>query len=520
MSATSKLNPTVDHYARLAPLGVMILHYTIFRPVLTCQKATFAELEQTARQFFMLPANAQLKFFTTFVTDDLLQIDPDAWPRIYQVVTALWIEIDLAPPQKDLAIDTVLAGIMSGMIQSSAPSPGPKPTQPTATPSTGTKFSDANQIFVPGSGPTPPQSRATPSADATSSSGSTTSTATPSPGANSSGANKTSASGSGPASVQPTATPNAGTAFFSPAAPTTSAPAFVFKSTQPVFSFSSDHPAFNFSRPPNPLPSKPSPFSFDTSSNSPSRFAKPVIYLYPPSPGSVNVRLSLISPWEFSAIYPLATAKHLESGPLVGRESITWDVVASPDGQLRLSDGLQVSYLYWEAETRSPGGVDTPPSSRPLTPEWALSVERFDPSNPILTPQDSVLLRVPGDVTKYLDKALLALGLHTEARTSFITYWLPSFVKHEYIALRFVEQSSYEAAARLDITPKPDVVMRVFMLFRGVDGQSVADWSAAAERAQDMDVAKWKTIVGVDVEKMSCEELFRVLEWGGMEVYQ
>jgi len=50
-----------------------------------------------------------------------------------------------------------------------------------------------------------------------------------------------------------------------------------------------------------------------------------------------------------------------------------------------------------------------------------LPVEKFDPSNPVLTPHNSVLLRVPSDLTKYLDQALLALELHTEARTSFIT---------------------------------------------------------------------------------------------------
>ncbi|KAG2740062.1 hypothetical protein P692DRAFT_20840935 [Suillus brevipes Sb2] len=45
-----------------------------------------------------------------------------------------------------------------------------------------------------------------------------------------------------------------------------------------------------------------------------------------------------------------------------------------------------------------------------------------------------------------------ALGLHTEARTSFITYWLTSFLKHEYIALRFVPQAAYERAASLNFS--------------------------------------------------------------------
>ncbi|KAF8351054.1 hypothetical protein F5887DRAFT_935658 [Amanita rubescens] len=236
---------------------------------------------------------------------------------------------------------------------------------------------------------------------------------------------------------------------------------------------------------------------------------KPVIYLFPPTPISVNVGLSLSSAWEFSAVYPLVPVKRPASG-----QTISWNVFAEPSGKLRLSDGLEVSYLYWEAETRISREIATPPISRPHTPE----LEPFDPSKPVLTPQNSVLLRAPVDLTGYLDKALSAMGLHTEARTSFITYWLPSFIKYEYVALRFLEQSSYESAARLDITPKPDVVTRVFMLFRGVDACDLDIWSEAEQRTKDMDVGGWRTIVGIDVEGMGCEELFRVLEWGGMEV--
>jgi hypothetical protein len=79
---------------------------------------------------------------------------------------------------------------------------------------------------------------------------------------------------------------------------------------------------------------------------------KPVICLYPPTPISINVCLSLVNSWEFSAIYPLVPIKRSQSHstPPVGGETISWDVFAEPDGKLRLSDGLEVSYLYWEVE--------------------------------------------------------------------------------------------------------------------------------------------------------------------------
>jgi hypothetical protein len=47
---------------------------------------------------------------------------------------------------------------------------------------------------------------------------------------------------------------------------------------------------------------------------------------------------------------------------------------------------------------------------------------------------------------------------------------LLSIEKHEPIALRFLLQEQYEAAAELAIEPKPDVVTREFVLFCGMRG--------------------------------------------------
>ncbi|KAJ8087491.1 hypothetical protein PM082_006322 [Marasmius tenuissimus] len=132
-------------------------------------------------------------------------------------------------------------------------------------------------------------------------------------------------------------------------------------------------------------------------------------------------------------------------------------------------------------------------------------------------------------LTPYLKTALAALGLHTEARTSFITYWLPSFLKYTHVALRFVPQASYELAAPMDITPTPDKVTRVFMLFKGVDRVDSA-WDEAMDRARE-DVGMWRDVVGLGVgiqahltsTALGIEEIeptprLRVLEWGGMEI--
>ncbi len=52
-------------------------------------------------------------------------------------------------------------------------------------------------------------------------------------------------------------------------------------------------------------------------------------------------------------------------------------------------------------------------------------------------------------------------------------------LKHDFVALRFLPQASYEHAAPLDVEPKPDVVVRVFMLFKRVCEDEFDDWEGS-----------------------------------------
>ncbi|KAF6748206.1 hypothetical protein DFP72DRAFT_853675 [Ephemerocybe angulata] len=244
------------------------------------------------------------------------------------------------------------------------------------------------------------------------------------------------------------------------------------------------------------------------------KFGKPVIYLYPTTTTRISTTLSIVPEWEFSAIYPVVPAKNTEAG-----QELKWVVDAEPSGTLtEVGTGLKVSYLYWEADTIAKG-LMSPLLLSPGSPgkTTVLDDARFTPNQASLDSKDTVLVEV-AKITPYLDDALKALGLHVEARTSFITYWLPSLLKNEYVALRFLPQSAYEKAARLTVEPVPDVVARIFMLFKGVGANDLGVWSEAGERAKD-DVGHWTDVVGVDLEKVRDAGLFRVIEWGGMEVF-
>ncbi|KAI0763667.1 hypothetical protein BC629DRAFT_1542928 [Irpex lacteus] len=241
---------------------------------------------------------------------------------------------------------------------------------------------------------------------------------------------------------------------------------------------------------------------------------KPVIYILSPTAlEDVQVSLALVPQWSFSAVYPCSTIHRDEEG-----EKIQWIIDAAPDGTLLdKSSGSKVSYLFWEAETNSAPPL-TPASSRPASPQHdeQEQLHKFDPSCSGVNPNDAVLLPID-KVPAYLDRALSALTLHTEARTSFITYWLPSLLKHKYVALQFLPQKVYEVAAPMNVTPVPEVITRVFMLFQGVEDKDLTQWSQARLRTEE-DVSRWARIVGVDVEKAMDTKLYRVLEWGGMEV--
>ncbi|KAG1889288.1 hypothetical protein F4604DRAFT_833616 [Suillus subluteus] len=60
----------------------------------------------------------------------------------------------------------------------------------------------------------------------------------------------------------------------------------------------------------------------------------------------------------------------------------------------------------------------------------------------------------------------------------------------KYIALRFVPRAAYERAASLSISPQPNVVTRVCMLFKGICKEHLVNWANAQMQAEK-DVAWW-----------------------------
>ena len=177
---------------------------------------------------------------------------------------------------------------------------------------------------------------------------------------------------------------------------------------------------------------------------------KPVIYLYPEQETEVSVKLTLDG--KFLCTYP-----KYQNG---------WQVTASPDGTLTDARGQTYNYLYWEGTTYA---------EYDLTEGFCVKGE---------------------DTAVFLESALAALGLNRREANEFIVYWLPLMEGNPYNIIAF-QTDIYTNAAKLEVTPAPDTVIRVFMA-----------WQAAED------------YVTLEEQTLTAPERtgFTVVEWGGTEI--
>ena len=177
---------------------------------------------------------------------------------------------------------------------------------------------------------------------------------------------------------------------------------------------------------------------------------KPVIYLYPEVETEVSVKLNLDG--KLTCTYPAYNTG--------------WQVTAAPDGTLTDAEGQTYNYLYWEGETNA---------------QWDMT-EGFC---------------IKGENTvAFLEDALEKLGLNRKEANEFIVYWLPLMEKNPYNIISF-QTECYTDAAKLEVTPAPDTVIRVFMTFKASD-----------------------YMIRILPQKLTAPERsgFTVIEWGATEV--
>jgi hypothetical protein len=152
---------------------------------------------------------------------------------------------------------------------------------------------------------------------------------------------------------------------------------------------------------------------------------KPVIYLYPQHTMDVSVKLNYTG--TLTSTYP-AYRKQLTG----------WNVQAQPSGTLTdLSDGKEYSYLFWEG----------------ILPDGSYHM-----------PERGFV--VSGEESAVFLQGLLAnVGLLPREYNELIVYWYPQIKDYPYVQIA-IAGPEYVETAPLEITPKPDSKLRVFMYFR------------------------------------------------------
>lgn len=185
---------------------------------------------------------------------------------------------------------------------------------------------------------------------------------------------------------------------------------------------------------------------------------KPVIYAYSERPLDAVFKLEVKG--ELSFTYP-----QIQNGQ--------WQVRTGENGMLCDRKGQSYPYLFWEGESAAP---------------LRFSVKNDIPEGHFVE-RDSLL--------SFLEASLDRMGFNAREKTDFITFWAPRMVKHSQVFVQFLVDEDYDAIASLDVSPKPDQVRRVYLLYKGISNN-------------------------FEYNPQSFESFersgFTVLEWGGSEL--
>lgn len=187
----------------------------------------------------------------------------------------------------------------------------------------------------------------------------------------------------------------------------------------------------------------------------PDAVRKPVIYLYPKTTQDINVKVHFEG--ELTHTYPKYNT------------STGWNVTANPDGMLtEQSSGKAFSYLFWEGQ-----------SSFQYTLEEGFVVEGEN-------------------VADFLDDKLALMGLNRREATDFVSYWLPELEKNTFNLIHFSTEE-YTQNAALEITPAPETLIRVFMVYKPLE-----------------------SFIDIPAQKLKqmSRKGYTVVEWGGKQASQ
>ena len=188
---------------------------------------------------------------------------------------------------------------------------------------------------------------------------------------------------------------------------------------------------------------------------------KPLILLYPENKQDIQVELEYTP--GFSATFP----RYDDSKK-------GWYVTAEPDGTLLdHTTGQETYWLFWEGNAYY-GDYD-------LSKGFVVQ---------------------GSELREFLYEKLSEIGLNTKEKSDFIMFWYPKLQDYSYVQITFAGED-YNQSAPLKITPKPDSLLRVFMVAKPLEAPiQVEPQKLERFERKGFSVVEWGgTIVWVDPNK-------------------
>lgn len=173
---------------------------------------------------------------------------------------------------------------------------------------------------------------------------------------------------------------------------------------------------------------------------------KPLIYIYPEEDTRVSVTLG--NSKLLTTTYP-----KYDNG---------WNVLAKADGTLIDNKGRSYYGLYWEGNNY---------------------IDNDYKDGFVVKGTDSI---------KFLEEKLSILGLNEREANEFIMYWLPKLENNKYNLIRFLSKEEIDEQMSLNITPTPDTIIRIFMIYKPLNKkESIKEQQLTKVERHGYSVIEW-----------------------------
>lgn len=179
-------------------------------------------------------------------------------------------------------------------------------------------------------------------------------------------------------------------------------------------------------------------------------YAKPILYLYPEK--QTDITINFEKEENLTTTYP----KFKEE----------WKVTAHPNGDIYDKDNKYYYGLYWEENAN----------------------HKVDFKEGFYVSKENAI--------SFLEEKLSTIGLNAKEKNEFIMYWLPILEKNEHNLVYFELTEERESFNKIEISPKPDSLLRMAIHVKKVDGpQTIKEQEITSFKRTGFTAVEWGGVI-------------------------